>query len=233
MKKNLILIVDDEKETKKVLFEDLSKNGYSIFLAENAERALHLFEQKSFDLVIINTKLPDRDGLELLNIIKEKSIHTPVMMMSSFGTIQNAVEAMKKGALDYLPKPVPLETLQEKIQMILNNNFSHPEIHQEEEFISHTSMPILTNDKRMKEALDLCQRVASSKASVLIQGESGTGKELFARYIHAKSSRREGPFVAINCASLPESLFVSEIIGNEKGALKGANLSWPRRGPFF
>ena len=223
MKKNLILIVDDEKETKKILFEGLSKNGYMIFLAENAERALHLFEQNSFDLVIINTKLPDKDGLDLLDIMKSRSVHTHVMMMASFGTIQNAVEAMKRGALDYLPKPVPLEMLQQKIQMILNQNLSHHEIHPEEEDFSNTLIPIMTSDKRMREAIDLCQRIAPSKAPVLIQGESGTGKELFARYIHAQSPRGGGPFVAVNCASLPETLFESELFGYEKGAFSGAS----------
>jgi DNA-binding NtrC family response regulator len=222
MKKNLILIVDDEKETKKVLFEGLSKNGYMIFWAENAERALHLFEQNSFDLVIINTKLPDKDGLDLLDIMKSRSVLTHVMMMASFGTIQNAVEAMKRGALDYLPKPVPLKMLQQKIQMILNQNLSHHEIHPEGEDFSNALIPIMTGDKRMREAIDLCQRIAPTKAPVLIQGESGTGKELFARYIHAQSPRGGGPFVAVNCASLPETLFESELFGYEKGAFTGA-----------
>jgi DNA-binding NtrC family response regulator len=222
MKKNLILIVDDEPEIRKVIFEGLSRNGHSIFLAENAERALHLFGQKAFDLVVTDVKLPDRDGLELLDTIKSRSAHTPVIVMTGFGSIQNAVEAMRKGAFDYVLKPFSLESLEQRIQMALGGEHVHEEVHPDAEDFSNETMPILTKDKRMKEMIALSQRIAPSKATVLIQGESGTGKELFARYIHAQSPQKQGPFVAVNCASLPETLFESELFGYEKGAFTGA-----------
>ena len=221
MKKRLILIVEDEPKMREVLFGGLSKNGYEILLAENGEEALRLFDQKPFDLVITDIKLPDRDGMDLLGVIKSRSVHTPVMMMTGFGTIQDAVDAMRKGAYDYLLKPFSLETMEQRIRMALNETLPHEEISPEEDF-SHGPMAIMTQDRKMKEMIELCQRIASSKATVLIQGESGTGKELFARYIHVQSPRREEPFVAVNCASLPETLFESELFGYEKGAFTGA-----------
>jgi len=222
MKKNLILIVDDEPQIRKVIFEGLSRNGHSIFLAENAERALHLLDQKAFDLIVTDVKLPDRDGLELLDTIKSRSAYTPVIVMTGFGSIQNAVEAMRKGAFDYVLKPFSLESLEERIELALGGQHVHEEADPEAEDFSNETMPILTQDKRMKEMIALSQRIASSKATVLIQGESGTGKELFARYIHTQSPRKLGPFVAVNCASLPETLFESELFGYEKGAFTGA-----------
>jgi len=222
MEKRLILIVDDEPEIRSTLFEGLSKNGFSIFLADRAEKALRLLDQKSFDLVITDVKLPDQDGLQLLEAIRNRAAHIPVILMTGFGSIPNAVEAMRKGAFDYILKPFALETLEQRIQMALRKDFVQEEVSSERQNFPDDSMLILTKDKRMREMIDLCQRIASSKATVLIQGESGTGKELFARYVHAQSPRAKGPFVAVNCASLPETLFESELFGHEKGAFTGA-----------
>lgn len=222
MGKKLILIVDDEPEIRSVLSEGLSKNGYSILLADRTETALRLLDEKSLDLVITDVKLPDRDGLQLLETIKNRAAHIPVIVMTGFGSIPNAVEAMRRGAFDYILKPFALETLEQRIQMALRKDLVQEEVFSGYEDFSDDSMPILTKDKRMIEMIDLCQRIASTKATVLIQGESGTGKELFARYIHARSPRAKGPFIAINCASLPETLFESELFGHEKGAFTGA-----------
>jgi DNA-binding NtrC family response regulator len=222
--KKSILIVDDDPEIKGALFDGLSKNGNRVFLAETAKEALRLIDQNLFDLVITDVTLPDRGGLELLDIFKKRFTRTPVITMTRFGTIQNAVEAMRRGAYDYIPKPVSFELMKESILNALRgcHDHDHDRDHSGSNPLPNSFLPILSNDKRMKETLDLCLRVASSKATVLVQGESGTGKELFARTIHFHSARREGPFIAVNCASLPESLFESELFGHEKGAFTGA-----------
>jgi DNA-binding NtrC family response regulator len=182
-----ILIVDDEAEIRSVLLETLSKNGHKILQAGDAQEALKLFAQEAVDLVITDIKMPGKNGIDLLKSIKKKSLGTPVVVMTGFGSVQNAVEAMKNGALEYLLKPFSLQALEQVIQNLLG----------EDPFAKNSSLPspdslkfsppIMTKDRRMKETLDLCQRVAASKATVLIQGESGTGKELFSRYIHAHS----------------------------------------------
>ncbi len=222
MGKKLILIVDDEPEIRSLLSKGLSKNGYSILLADRRETALRLLDEKSLDLVITDVKLPDGDGLQLLETIKNRAAHIPVIVMTGFGSIANAVEVMRRGAFDYILKPFAPESLEQRIQMALQKDLVQEGVFSGDEDFSDDSMPILTKDKRMKEMIDLCQRIASTKATVLIQGESGTGKELFARYIHARSPRAKGPFIAINCASLPEMLFESELFGYEKGAFTGA-----------
>jgi DNA-binding NtrC family response regulator len=222
MKQRPILIVDDESEIRETLFEGLSNNGYAIFLAENGEGALRLFDQRPFDLVVLDVKLPDRDGIQVLDTIKNRSAETPVIMMSGYGTTQNAIEAMRKGAFDYLLKPFSMDVIKQRIQMALKEAVVRRESPPEMTGFSPSPVPIITRDKKMMELIEVCQRVASSKATVLIQGESGTGKELYARYIHARSPQCEGPFVAVNCASLPETLFESELFGHEKGAFTGA-----------
>ncbi|HUL31288.1 MAG TPA: sigma-54 dependent transcriptional regulator [Thermodesulfobacteriota bacterium] len=220
--KKSILIVDNDPEVKQSLFNALSTNGNRIFLAESAEEAVRLFDQNLFDLVITDTHLPCRDGLQLLHIVKERFSKTAVIMMTRSGTIQNAVEAMRKGAYDYILKPFSFELMKESIRSALKRADDHHEYPPGSASPSNGFQPILTGDNRMREMLDLCLRVASTKATVLIQGESGTGKELFARTIHSHSTGREGSFVAVNCASLPETLFESELFGHEKGAFTGA-----------
>jgi len=222
MEKRSILVVEDEPEMRKALLDSLSHNGYSISAAENASGALRAFDEKPFDLVITDVRLPDQDGFHLLNAFKAKATHVPVIMMTGFGTIQSAVEAMRKGAFDYLVKPFSVEVLEKQIGRALAQNHGADRSPSRREGPSESVLPIITRDSRMKEVIRRCDQIAGSKATVLIQGESGTGKELFARYIHARSSRREGPFVAVNCASLPEPLFESELFGHEKGAFTGA-----------
>ena len=216
------MIVDDEPGVRETLFEGLSNNGYAIFLAEDGEGALRLIEQRPFDLVVLDVKLPGRDGLELLEVIKNRSAETPVIMMSGYGTTQNAIEAMRKGAFDYLLKPFSVDVIKQRIHMALKEGSVQRESRSETTGTPPSSTSIITCDKRMMDLIEICQRAASSKATVLIRGESGTGKELYARYIHSQSLQREGPFVAVNCASLPETLFESELFGHEKGAFTGA-----------
>ncbi len=217
MMKRSILIVDDEPEIRGALFESLSGNGYAVFLAENGEGALRLFDQKPFDVVVLDVRLPDRDGVQLLEAMKNRNAEIPVIMMSGLGTTQSAIDAMRKGAFDFLLKPFSMDVIKQRIQMVLKGDDAGATPER-----SESPVPIVTIDTRMLELMEVCKRIASSKATVLIQGESGTGKELYARYIHAQSPQREGPFVAINCASLPETLFESELFGHEKGAFTGA-----------
>jgi two-component system response regulator FlrC len=220
MIKKRLLIVEDEANMRGVLCEGLSHNGYTVVAAESAGKGLSAFDRDPFDLVIADMKLPDQDGLQLLETIKSKSPHTPVIIVTGYGSVQNAVEAMRKGAFDYLLKPISIEVLEERILTALIENPSPSKVIPLDGI--NGSSPILTGNRRMKEIIDLCDRIAFSNAPVLIQGESGTGKELFARHIHMKSPRHQGPFVAVNCASLPESLFESELFGHEKGAFTGA-----------
>jgi DNA-binding NtrC family response regulator len=221
MRKKPILIVDDEPEIRRVLTEGLSQNGYSVHAADNAENALKLFERQPFALVIADIRLPDKSGLHLLEWIKTKSGITPVIMMTGYGSVQSAVESMKKGAYDYILKPFSLKVLEGTIESAIHCS----QAQMQEPYLSEPSPafpPLVTRNEKMKDLMGLCQKIAASKATVLIQGESGTGKEIFAKYIHACSQRGQGPFIAVNCASLPETLLESELFGHEKGAFTGA-----------
>lgn len=222
MRKNSILIVEDDSELRGTLGEELSKGGNTIHLSGTAEEALRLIDQKAFDLVISDVKLPGLSGLQLLDSIKNKSAYTPVIMMTGFGTVQNAVEAMKKGAFEYLLKPFSLSVMGQVVEKALENNLIKAETRPVPPDFSPLSMPIITKDRKMQEIIELCKRVAPSKATLLVQGESGTGKELIARFVHRYSQHNQGAYVAVNCASLPESLLESELFGHEKGAFTGA-----------
>lgn len=217
-----ILVVEDDPATRKAFLEGLTHNGYRIHLAENAAAALKAFELRFFDLVISNTRLSDMNGLHFLDAIKAKSQSTPVILTTELGKIPNAVEAMRRGAFDYILKPFPMEIMAQTVENALAANPPLPSENSTPHSSGSSSIPIVTQDRRMREILTLCQRVAHSKASVMIHGESGTGKELIARYIHSQSSRNLGPFIAVNCASLPETLLESELFGHEKGAFTGA-----------
>jgi len=222
MRKNSILIVEDDSELSGTLGEGLSKAGNTIHLTGTAEEAIRLIDQKAFDLIISDVKLPGLSGLQLLDSIKNKSACTPVIMMTGFGTVQNAVEAMKKGAFEYLLKPFSLSLMDEVVEKALENNLFKEGTRQAPSDFSSPSPAIITKDRKMQEIMELCKRVAPSKATLLVQGESGTGKELIARFVHRYSQRNQGPYIAVNCASLPESLLESELFGHEKGAFTGA-----------
>lgn len=221
-----ILVADDERHLRSALFTALTRLGHAVELAENGLEAVNKFQSQKFDLVITDLKMPGLDGLGLLKAVKKIKPAVPVVMMTAYGTVENAVEAMREGALDFILKPFPAGIIEEAVNRALTVN-AQDEPAREEAMNSPSGKtnggrPIITRNSRMGKLMDLARNVASSPATVLLQGESGTGKELLARYIHNHSPRAGGPFVALNCASLPESLLESELFGHEKGAFTGA-----------
>jgi DNA-binding NtrC family response regulator len=227
-----ILVVDDEPVQRELIGGYLKKQGLEVMLAESAERALELFRQDAFDLVLTDQKMANMSGLELLQAVHAINPETPVILITAFGTVETAVAALKQGALDYLTKPVNLEELLHRIQQvsdryrIINENRELREALRDRYRIEG----IVGESGQMLEVLSLVRRVAPSEATVLIRGESGTGKELIAQAIHFASPRARGPLVKVNCAALPEALLESELFGHEKGAFTGAVAS--RQGRF-
>ena len=227
-----ILVVDDEPVQREMIGGFLKKQGFEVIAADSAERALELFRQEAFDLVLTDQKMAEMSGLELLQAVHTINAETPVILITAFGTIEAAVAALKHGAIDYLTKPLNLDELLYRIRQvsdryrIINENRELREALQDR----HRIEGIIGESGSMLEVLSIVRRVAPSEATVLIRGESGTGKELIAKAIHFGSPRARGPLVKVNCAALPEALLESELFGHEKGAFTGALTS--RQGRF-
>ena len=227
-----ILVVDDEPVQREMIGGFLKKQGFEVIAADSAERALELFRQDAFDLVLTDQKMAEMSGLELLQAVHTINAETPVILITAFGTIEAAVAALKHGAIDYLTKPLNLDELLYRIRQvsdryrIINENRELREALQDR----HRIEGIIGESGSMLEVLSIVRRVAPSEATVLIRGESGTGKELIAKAIHFGSPRARGPLVKVNCAALPEALLESELFGHEKGAFTGALTS--RQGRF-
>ena len=227
-----ILVVDDEPVQREMIGGFLKKQGFEVIAADSAERALELFRQDAFDLVLTDQKMAEMSGLELLQAVHTINAETPVVLITAFGTIEAAVAALKHGAIDYLTKPLNLDELLYRIRQvsdryrIINENRELREALQDR----HRIEGIIGESGPMLEVLSIVRRVAPSEATVLIRGESGTGKELIAKAIHFGSPRARGPLVKVNCAALPEALLESELFGHEKGAFTGALTS--RQGRF-
>jgi DNA-binding NtrC family response regulator len=227
-----ILVVDDEPVQREMVSGFLKKQGFEVIVAESGERALELFRQDAFDLILSDQKMAKMSGLELLQAVHSINPETPVILITAFGTVETAVTALKQGAIDYLTKPLNLEELLYRIQQvsdryrILNENRELREALTER----HRIEGIIGESGPMLEVLSLVRRVAPSEATVLIRGENGTGKELIAKAIHFASPRARGPLIKVNCAALPEALLESELFGHEKGAFTGAIAS--RQGRF-
>jgi two-component system NtrC family response regulator len=219
-----ILIVDDEKNYLVVLEALLGPEGYETVTADNAAAALRLIRESDLDLVITDMKMPHMSGLELLEASKELKPDLPVIIMTAYGTIEMAVEAMKKQAYDYITKPFKNEELKLTIKKALHNYRLIKENRLLSEALTdrYSYGNIIGKSKPMLKIYDMIRKVAPSKASVLITGPSGTGKELIAKAIHYDSPRKDRPFISINCGALTETLLESEIFGHERGAFTGA-----------
>ncbi len=217
-----ILIVEDNESMAKMLQQTLAGEGYKISLARDKQEGIEKVQRENIDLVLSDLRLPSGTGIDILQATREQSPFIPVIIMTAYGKIEDAVRAVKEGAYDFITKPFDPELLLLLIgralekQRLLTENLLLRES-------KDTGAPVLIgNSQKFLEALNLAHRVAPSKATVLLLGESGTGKEVFARAIHHLSPQKDGPFVAINCAAIPKELLESELFGHEKGSFTGA-----------
>jgi DNA-binding NtrC family response regulator len=225
LKKGQILVIDDEKLQRDIVKVILKSEGYGVQTAGSATEALRMFEEDSFDLVLSDLKMPDNDGLFIIDRLFKINPAVCIVIMTAHGTIDSAVEAIKKGAFDYLTKPLDREELLisvarafEKLNLVHQNKMLQEQL---SERFGLSNM--IGHHVKMQEIFKTVRKIANSTATVLIFGESGTGKELIARAIHHNSIRGDKPFLAINCAAIPDTLIESELFGYEKGAFTGAN----------
>jgi DNA-binding NtrC family response regulator len=227
-----ILVVDDEPAQRELVLGFLKKQGFDVAAAESGGKAVELFRQDSFDLVLTDQKMPNLSGLDLLQAVRAINPETPVILMTAFGSIEAAVSAIQGGATDYLTKPLNLDELLFRIRQVSERYRIIAENRELREALQgrHRIEGIIGESGPMLDVISLVRRVAPSEATVLIRGESGTGKELIAKAIHFASPRASGPLVKVNCAALPETLLESELFGHEKGAFTGAVTS--RQGRF-
>jgi two-component system response regulator AtoC len=219
-----ILIVDDDKTQRDMLRGFLERQGFQIQTAAGGKEALDIFETQPVHLVLLDHRMEDINGDEVLRRMRSLSPLVRAIMITAYGNVKTAVRVMQLGADDFIEKPVDLADLLLKIRRIEKEVLVHMEAEQVAESVVRKDLPvaIVGSSKRMQELLSLVYRVAPTEWTTLIQGETGTGKELLARLIHIISARKEGPFVVVNCAAIPENLFESELFGHEKGAFTGA-----------
>ncbi|MBF0320907.1 MAG: sigma-54-dependent Fis family transcriptional regulator [Nitrospirae bacterium] len=203
-----ILVVDDDSQMRDALKEAIQRLGYEATVAENGQDGLNKMANTPFAMIITDMKMPKMDGLTFLKEVRRRVGNLPVLVITGYGTVENAVEAMKEGASDYLMKPFSFDKLNAKISSIMEAMAADREI--------------ITGNPKMVRLLQIARDVAAGDTTVLIYGESGTGKELIARYVHRQSLRKSKPFIAVNCAAIPDNLMESELFGHEKGSFTGA-----------
>ncbi|WP_347489085.1 sigma-54 dependent transcriptional regulator [Desulfoscipio sp. XC116] len=220
-----VLIVDDEEGVCELLRDVLEDAGFEAWIASNAREAREILQAKTPDTILLDIRLPDADGIQLIEEFNSMGIQVPVILMTAFGTTETAIQAMKQGAHDYLNKPLNLDELLLAVQKAVKMQelFSEVATLREELDIEENSVDsLIGQSKHMQDVCKIIGKVADSDITVLIQGESGTGKELVARSIHSNGRRHQRPFIKINCGSIPEYLMESELFGHEKGAFTGA-----------
>jgi DNA-binding NtrC family response regulator len=217
-----VLVIDDEEAMRVALKEALVRAGHRVVTACDGEEGLKLFDAESPDLVLTDIRMPRMNGIETLKRIRERSADTPVALMTAYGSADDAATALREGAADYLLKPFSADALEGLLNRVFGGEARPARPAQATANAPKAPRLIVTENESMKHALDIARRVAPSASTVLIHGESGTGKEMVARYIHEHSDRRAQPFVAVNCAALPEALLESELFGHEKGSFTGA-----------
>ena len=225
MSREKVLIVDDDPSIRDASFQVLTRKGYEVDLAARAEEALDLLNRFEFDVILLDLKMPGMNGLELLKHIKEMDPHAEVVIITAYGTVSNAVQAMKNGASDFLQKPFGPEELKLAVEkalgrrrLALENLYLRRALAEKE-----GKTTIIGESQAIKQVLEMAKMVAPTDSTVLITGESGTGKGLLARKIHELSPRAKGPFVAVDCGTLVPTLFESELFGHVKGAFTGAS----------
>lgn len=219
-----ILVVDDDRSMREFLEILLAKEGYQVCLADSGEAGCRFLDDQKFDLVITDIRMRDVNGIDVLRRAKQVSPETMVVMISAFATAETAVEAMKEGAYDYIPKPFKVREFKKIVKDTLRAKKTAPARKEsdQEDYRYHFQC-LIGESPQMKRVYDLIERVARTKSNILISGESGTGKELVAKAIHQESPRKDRSFVVINCAGIPENLIESELFGYKRGAFTGAS----------
>ncbi|MDB5221718.1 MAG: putative two component, sigma54 specific, transcriptional regulator, partial [Chitinophagaceae bacterium] len=217
----VILIIDDEKSIRKTLTEILTYEGYKVDEAGDGEEGLKKFKEKTYDLVLCDIKMPKLDGIEFLEKAKQIDADVPIIVISGHGNIETAVEAVKKGAFDYISKPPDLNRMLITLRNAMDKNTLVAETKVLKRKVSKTQ-EIIGESAPIKKIKDTIDKIAPTDARVLITGDNGAGKELVARWIHEKSKRSSGPLVEVNCAAIPGELIESELFGHEKGSFTSA-----------
>lgn len=216
-----ILVIDDERSIRNSIKEILEYENHNVTLAENGREGLEATEKETFDIIFSDIKMPEMDGMELLSALTEKKIDTPIVMISGHGNIETAVESIKKGAFDFIEKPIDLNRLLVTVRNALDKN----------ELVTETKVlkrriakkhQMIGNSPAIEKVREMIDRVAPTDARVMITGENGTGKEVVARLLYEQSNRISAPFVEVNCAAIPSELIESELFGHEKGAFTSA-----------
>ncbi|SIQ59472.1 two-component system, NtrC family, nitrogen regulation response regulator NtrX [Alkalispirochaeta americana] len=226
-----ILVIDDEEGIRQILSDILSDEGYRVLVAQDGLSGMGVLKEDLVDCVVLDVWLPERGGLDVLNDIRSHDAEIPVVIISGHGSIDMAVKAVKRGAFDFIEKPLSLDRITRVVRLALEMK----DLRRENEMLRNYSPAsarsrLVGVSSALKEVREVIRQIGESDARVLIIGENGTGKELAAREIHGASTRRDQPFVAVNCAALPETLIETELFGHEKGAFTGAHAA--RRGKF-
>jgi nitrogen regulation protein NR(I) len=227
--KQQVLIVDDEPNLRKILSAQLSRDGYDVLTAEDGEQGLQILREHHIDLVVTDLKMPKVDGMALMREALREDPELPIVMITAHGTVDTAVEALKLGAFDYLTKPFDKDEVRQIVAKALKARQLAGTEASPSPKTAETRFGIIGNSAGLNELYAVLERVADTPTTVLITGESGTGKELVARALHDHSSRRDKPFIKVNCAAIPKELLESELFGYERGAFTGAVSSKPGR----